>query len=429
VTVVTAGLTIRRTENREALAKRTAAAERGKLEEHSSGAGNQDGEARDSTQMRVDKLASVPPSQLYQVLMRSSPEEIAALGLKFNDLPKNGKTIGATAIFFQAWAELDGKSALQGAFQIRDTGLRKMALSTVVHSASPGLAPELAAYLVEHPDKDLKDAFRDDLLPQAMESWSLIDPTAAAKFFDELPLVKKSAYSTGTGIAYAWGTVDPYAALSWAERENMPEVDSGSLMNAVIAGWCDVDVNAAGAFVKEHLDRSGSQLAAYSVAATLFDQDPKKAIDWLGDLPWGEAKDEAESKLARFWAEKDPSAASRWVEELPSVERPAVAVSLASAWALSDWPAASTWIAGLNGESHNAAVQSAIQNIPAGIPPTEPLALALSITDKDQRFGAVMSVIQLWTAKDPEAAAAWVKNSSLTKEEKQLLLSKEEPSQ
>lgn len=340
VTVVTAGLTIRRTEHREALAKQTAETERRKLEEYSSAAGNQEGWGSDGAQMRVDKLASVPPSQLYQVLMRSTPEEIAALGLKFNDLPKNGKTIGATAIFFQAWAELDGKSALQGAFQIRDTGLRKLALSTVVHSASPGLAPELVAYLTDHPDKDLKAEFRDDLLPQAMESWSLIDPTAAAKFFDELPLEKKSPDSTGTKIAYAWGTVDPYAALAWAEREKTAYADSGSLMNAVIVGWCDVDVAAAGAFVKEHLERSGAQLAVYSVAATLLDQDPNKAIEWLGDLPWGEAKGEAETRLATFWAERDPSAASRWVEELPSEERTSVISSFASAWAGSDWPAA-----------------------------------------------------------------------------------------
>jgi hypothetical protein len=362
------------------------------------------------------------------VLMRSSPEEIAALGLKFNELPKNGKSIGAAGVFFQAWAELDGKSALVGAFQIKDNGLRKMAIATVVHSASPGLAPELAVYLKEHPDKNLKAEFRDDFFPQLLLGWSLTDAPAAAKFFGDLPLAKdsKSAYNAGTRIAYAWGTVDPYAALSWAEQHHEDQgFESGGLLNAVVVGWCDTDVNAAASYVREHLESPGANLAVYSIAATLLDQDPQKGTDWLGNLPAGDAKSYAQSKLAGFWAERDPVAASHWIEELPKEEQAGAIVPLVESWAANDWPAASKWIMGLEGESHDAAVESAIRNVRSDVAPTEPLALALSLTDADLRTVALQSVIQRWAKKEPEAAEAWIKGSALSKQEKALLLSTE----
>jgi hypothetical protein len=59
--------------------------------------------------MRLDKIGSVPPSELYQVLLRATPEERATLAGKFNDLHYNAPTHAAACIFFQAWSELDGK--------------------------------------------------------------------------------------------------------------------------------------------------------------------------------------------------------------------------------------------------------------------------------------------------------------------------------
>jgi hypothetical protein len=426
---VLAALSIHRTEHRELLAK-SAAAEIGRSGQHSARSAIQESAQNDTREMRVDDLASVPPSELYQVLMRSSPEEIAALGLKFNDLPKNGKSIGATGIFFQAWAELDGKSALVGAFQIKDNGLKKMAIDTVVHSASPGVASELATYLKKHPAQDLQVEFRDEFFPQLLQGWSLIDAPAAAKFFDDLPLSKnsKSAYTAGTRIAYGWGTVDPNAALSWVEQHHGdPGFESGGLMNAVVVGWCDTDANAAANYVREHLESPGANLTVYSIAATLLDQDPKKGIDWLGGLPSSEAKSEAQSKLAGFWADRDPVAASRWVEQLPTEEQTGAIDPLVSSWAASDWSGASKWIMNLKGESHDAAVQSAIRNARSDVPPTESLALALSLTDADTRTVTLQYVINRWAQKDPEAAEAWIKSSALSKEEKDGLLSKGEP--
>src|ERR1700687_5838832 len=78
---------------------------------------------RDITDVRVDKLASVP-SELYEVLSLTTPEQIAALALKFNDLSYDAPTLGAVGNFFQTWANIDGKAALAAAFRLRDLRLK-----------------------------------------------------------------------------------------------------------------------------------------------------------------------------------------------------------------------------------------------------------------------------------------------------------------
>src|SRR6266550_9293166 len=75
--------------------------------------------ANSLAQLRVDKLDSVPSSELYELFLDASPHEMNALAVKFNELPPNGHTAGGIAIFFQAWAELDGLSALQAAFRVK----------------------------------------------------------------------------------------------------------------------------------------------------------------------------------------------------------------------------------------------------------------------------------------------------------------------
>src|SRR5206468_12430100 len=134
------------------------------------------------------------------------------LAMKFNELPPNVRTAGGIGMFFQAWAELDGKAALLGAFKLKDLELKRMAVDAVVHSVSPGIASELAAYLNENPHKDLADVqsrFMDALL----ERWSGTDPPAAAKFLDRLNDPNSDLVGTAAKVAFAWGNVDPVGAL------------------------------------------------------------------------------------------------------------------------------------------------------------------------------------------------------------------------
>ena len=186
-------------------------------------------------------------------------------------------------MFFQAWAELDGKSALAGAFQIRDIGLRRMAANTVVHSASPSAAPELAAFLITYPDKELKDA-TNGFLNATVSRWADMDPAAAAQFLDSIADTEFAMqYSAGASIAFSWGTLDPTAAMDWIDKQKAEAPDL--LFNSVVTGWAKNDPAAAGAYVIQHMDHPGADDAALSIATAMLDDDPNSATNWLRQLP------------------------------------------------------------------------------------------------------------------------------------------------
>jgi hypothetical protein len=150
----------------------------------------------DVIDVRVDKLSSVPPSELYEVLMQATPEEIAALALKFNNLPPDGPSIGSVGMFFQAWAEIDGLAALEGAFRINDLQLKRMAAGTVIGSVSPALCADIAARLRNNPDPALLTESRGTYLDMLLERWAFVDGPASAKFARRSPMGPRAASAT-----------------------------------------------------------------------------------------------------------------------------------------------------------------------------------------------------------------------------------------
>jgi hypothetical protein len=140
----------------------------------------------DLANARVDDLGAVPAAALTELMARATPEQLAAMALKFNEAPTDARTFGGMGMFFQAWAQLDPKAALIGAFQIHDVAMRKLAANTVVWSVSPSAARDLIAYLGEHPDKDLADECKNEFLGSLISSWSHLDPEAASRFIDDL---------------------------------------------------------------------------------------------------------------------------------------------------------------------------------------------------------------------------------------------------
>jgi hypothetical protein len=370
---------------------------------------------------RVDDFGTIAPAEFYEVLLRATPDELASLALRFNQLPNNSRTMAAIGMFFQAWAELDAKSALAGAFQMRDVSARRMAANTVVHSASPSVSPDLAAFVVGYSGKDFTDDNRYDLLDSIISRWADLDPAAAANFLEALPAATaEMRYNTGSNIAFSWGTLDPNAALQWVDRQtNNPEV----LFNSVVNGWSKSDSAAAGAYVVQHIDQPGAFEAASSVALTMLNEDPNKAAKWLKQLPAGEVRTNAERAFAYTWADRDPLAAAQWAEGLEMEDRAMAAGTIANIWKNRDWEEARQWLGTISGDFRDAAIAGALNDVYQGrISPAEALPLALSMMDRQNRNNVVQHVIERWGSEEPQAAIDWIQGSPLSREEKQDLL-------
>ena len=377
----------------------------------------------DLSQARVDDLGAVPAAELTHLMDRATPEQLAALAAKFNDAPTDARTFGGMAVFFQAWTELAPNAALTGAFQLQDVAMRKLAATAVVNSVSPSTAPELIAYLTEHPDKDLLSECKNKFLDPLIASWSSLDPEAAANFMDSLGDTKNSLKSTAReNIAYNWGTLDPSAALEWVRNQGDKDyINSDPLYDDVIRGWCRANLPEASAYVAQHLDEPNGPGAASSVVAAMFERDPDQATSWLSNMPSGQSKSDAETTIAQIWAEKDPTAASRWVAALPVNEQSDVAGTITRTWMENNWPEASRWINSLTGDVRDSALAAAMGRQDATR--EDSLSLALSIQNDEMRHDRIERVIRSWTYSDSDAAEAWVKNSLLSPDERQHLLS------
>ncbi len=381
----------------------------------------------DLANARVDDLGSVPAAELTELMRRLTPEQLAAMAFRFNEAPTDARTFGGMGVFFQAWAELDPQAAVVGAFRINDVAMREVAARTVVNSVSPYAAPELIAFLTDHPDKDLIDTCKSEFLGDLLSSWSHLDPEAASRFIDQLGNPKKGldynlSYRARGDIAYNWATLDPSAALQWAAKQK--EKDSAyapSLFNNVIRGWCRKDINAASAYVAQHLDDPNVAGTASSVVAAMFDHDVDEATGWVNHMPAGDPRNQAEYTIVSMWSAKDPSSAAKWVATLPPNEQTATASTIASNWMDTNWPDASRWIATLTGDVRDEAVATAVHR--EGATQSESLALALSIGNEEMRNKATEEVIRNWAATEPEAAERWIKGSPLSSEQQDQLRS------
>ena len=377
----------------------------------------------DLSQARVDDLGAVPAAELTHLMDRATPEQLAVLASKFNDAPTDARTFGGMAVFFQAWAQLDPNAALIGAFGINDVGMRKLAATTVVYSVSPSAAPELIAYVTEHPDKDLSFECKNGFLGTLISNWSLLNPEAASKFIDSLGNTKSNfGYKAREDIAYNWATLDPSAALEWISKQKDKDyVDANDLYDGAIRGWCRKDLSAAAAYVAQHLDDPVAGQLASSVATAMFDHQIEEATDWVRQMPAGAPRNEAESTVASMWSAKDPASAAKWLATLPESEQTNVVRVIASDWVNTNWPDASRWLGTLTGDVRDEALTVALNREDST--PVESLSLALWIKNDDKRNESIETVIRNWAATDAQTAETWVKGSSLSNEQQAKLLS------
>ena len=369
----------------------------------------------DLANMRVDDLGAVPAAELTHIMTGATPEQLAALAKKFNEAPTDARTFGGMGIFFQAWAQLDPKSALANAFLLNDVGMRKLAATTVVKSVSPSAAPELIAFITKTPDKDLADECGNDFLADLVSGWSSLDPEAASKFMDDLGDSHHSmAYRTRGAIAYNWGTLDPSAALKWIESQKGKDYVASDLSDDVISGWCRADLNSAAAYVAQHPDES----TAATVIGAMFEHNSiDQATTWASQMPAGAARKQANATIASMWAEKDPASAAKWLATIPADEQQNGARTIARNWVNTNWEDASRWIATLSGDARDGAVAAAVKREAAT--ETESLSLALSIGNDKMRNESVENIIRYWSANNAAAAETWIQGSPLSDEQRE----------
>ncbi len=368
-------------------------------------------------------IAKVPFQELFGLLAQRTPAEIAALARQLEALPRGTNSQLRISAFYKVWAVLDPPAAFASALAMKRAHLRDRALLTVVNSADPKAAGELARALNQLGPERLDRKSKREMISVAAARWAQAEPAATAHFLDEIGASGMDFFSAFNATTYNWAAHDPVAALAWAQEHG--DAYGNQAQQGALNGWWQTDPRAAEAYVAAHpLVGRGEMFASF--AGMLFNQDPAHAREWVSQLPNAEGRRTAIGIVAQQLAMQDPRAAAQWVASLPAADGGGTLGSIARIWARQDSAAAENFLNSLGGSVRDEAV-GVYSAVLAYEEPTEAMTWAATIADPKRRQKLQADLATEWLKQDPTAARAWIANSTLSEETKASLLGPPSP--
>ncbi|MCB1094135.1 MAG: hypothetical protein KDN22_00975 [Verrucomicrobiae bacterium] len=163
-------------------------------------------------------------------------------------------------------------------------------------------------------------AIRKEALSSVVRSWANRDPEGAKEYIQSIenPDVRRDTMASLTdGMA----TRSLKEAETWAL--NLEGADRSAALASIVKNAASRDPEHAPELYEtfasgldgEDADRSEYHQVASAVANQMAQTEPARAVEWLGTLPDGKARDEAMGGLASAWASYDPYATSAWLQQ------------------------------------------------------------------------------------------------------------------
>jgi len=290
--------------------------------------------------------------------------------------------------------------------------------------------------------------------PTILQSWASVDPQNAAKYYAENPREFAMMGMGGPGgggrggrggqngasiIASEWANQDPAGALAWAKTLNGN--DKSSAMSSVISAvaisdpkqaadmtltmdpaereksydsiaknWGAKDWTSAEAWIRS-LPTDQQQAALASAINGLAGQDPQAAAQKIASMPAGDSRDQAVASVAESMSQSDPLAAAKWLLTQQGDQTQGMRNVMGNLARQDDSAAVSLISSQATGDVRDRMVESYVFSNRASSPQAV-MQLAETITDQNQRNRAEGVAAMQWMQQDPEAAKAYVNQST-----------------
>src|SRR5438105_2775609 len=101
----------------------------------------------DEDKILIANLATVPFRELYDLLEKRTPNEMAVLARRLQDLPPGGVTDAKIVALFKAWSALDAKAAFSAATTFKTSSQRVTAIEAVLDGCEASAAGSMVAQL------------------------------------------------------------------------------------------------------------------------------------------------------------------------------------------------------------------------------------------------------------------------------------------
>jgi hypothetical protein len=333
-------------------------------------------------------IATVPFSELYDVLKSASREELLAWATDLERMPRGPRQRAAVTAYYKSLIQVNPRAAIEAVFRAQNLNMREVALDALTKAAPESIWGDLAEMMLHLPYPKHTNVGEDIIW-----NWSRVDPVAASQFITTHPRPGEDGrlYS----LLYNWGAIDPLAARDWVEADLSRQTKDA--IRSLVSGWDDTDRAAAVQYVLANASRPNFQDAINDLAYDFVRRAKDQATSLILLLPPEEAKialqhiaDQTTHVILGVSEDyqRPPAEVARWMITLPPELSNDAIGDVAGEWFRRDAAGATSWLDQLQPSLRDATIASFCRTRNVDLA-QEVITLGQSITDHKLRDSAL----------------------------------------
>jgi hypothetical protein len=384
--------------------------------------------ARDKITIR--NIATVPFSELYDVLKAASREQLLALAHDLEQMAEGPRRTAAITAFYKSLVQIDPAIALAAVAQIKDKWIQQQAASALLTTAPESIWGDLAEFFETIP-------FPRDSWENPIRNWSRVDPVAVSHFIENHP--KKLAKDEPEDdrvitLLGEWAEIDPSAAKEWLDAD--PSRQTEEARSTWVMGFAQHDRMAAANFLTAHATEENYAEAIRRFSYSLFLDARDQMMSFVSQLPPEQARiavGNVAETTAGFYLhasegfQRRPDEVANWLVTLPTDFWAGAIGKVVGTWLLFDAPPAIRWVQQMAPRERDIALADlcrAPEDHQFGGQPEKVVAkivqLGLNISDPKVRDKSLASALRHLAYTDNDRQAA-IEALPITKQEKEYL--------
>jgi hypothetical protein len=231
-------------------------------------------------QLRAADVLALPFTDFYEALRSAPGEARKQWAVELEQMPAGPHRTAAVIGFYKLLIQFDPTLAIKTIREIKENGIRNLALEAAVDTV-PGFAMEELALamtqLYEHPTGHTRDYF-DEL----MEQWMNVDPAAVIRF-GEQHKDPRVPYGDSPETISTWAEIDPKAAKEWLDAHD--HWKTAEYRRAFISGLYESDRPAAISYVLTHASEPDERDSLGNILRGLYYDSKDEARKFIEALP------------------------------------------------------------------------------------------------------------------------------------------------
>ena len=385
---------------------------------------------RANDKISVRNIATVPFSELYDVLKAASREQLLAWAHDLEQMAEGPRRTAALKTYYKSLVQIDPAIALAAVAQIKEKWIQEQASAALLTTAPESSWGDLAEFFETIP-------FPRDSWENPIRNWSRVDPVAVSHFIENHPKkLGKDERDDDRVITLLgeWAEIDPSAAKVWLDAD--PSRQTEEARTTWVMGFAEHDRPAAASFLIAHATEEDFAEAIQRFSYGLFLDARNEMQSFIFQLPPEQARmavGNVAETTAGFYLhasegyQRPPAEVANWLVTLPTDFWKGAMGKIIGTWLLFDAPPAIRWVEQMAPRERDIALADlcrAPEEHQFGGRPEEVVAnivqLGLNISDPKVRDESLATALRHLAYTDDDRQAA-IEALPIAKDEKKYL--------